>query len=109
MSPTHSCKCEKRKLVVLFDTLLCMNTVYIDVREPSEFASGHVAGALNIPLSELQTASKQLKKVPKDSELVVYCRSGGRAASAISFFESLGYKKVKNGINQQEIVERKRA
>ncbi len=43
----------------------------IDVRPPEEFASGHIAGAVNIPLKEL--ASK-LRSLPKSREIVAYCR-----------------------------------
>ncbi|MGB5450995.1 MAG: metalloregulator ArsR/SmtB family transcription factor [Sedimenticolaceae bacterium] len=43
----------------------------IDVRPPEEYAQGHIAGALNIPLEKLK---QQLKKLPRDREIVAYCR-----------------------------------
>ncbi|GAB4511936.1 MAG: metalloregulator ArsR/SmtB family transcription factor [Sulfuricaulis sp.] len=43
----------------------------IDVRPPEEFASGHVPGAVNVPLKEL---AKRLKELPQDQEIVAYCR-----------------------------------
>jgi ArsR family transcriptional regulator len=43
----------------------------IDVRPPDEFASGHVAGALNVPLAELET---RLSELPEGREIVAYCR-----------------------------------
>ena len=43
----------------------------IDVRPPEEFAAGHVPGALNIPLSELE---RHLAELPPDREVVAYCR-----------------------------------
>lgn len=43
----------------------------IDVRPPEEFAAGHVPGALNIPLSELE---RHLADLPTDREVVAYCR-----------------------------------
>jgi len=43
----------------------------IDVRPPEEYAQGHIAGALNIPLEKLK---KQLKTLPRDREIVAYCR-----------------------------------
>ena len=43
----------------------------IDVRPPEEFAQGHIAGALNIPLDKLKT---HLKELPRDKEIVAYCR-----------------------------------
>ncbi len=43
----------------------------IDVRPPEEYAQGHIAGALNIPLDELK---QQLDRLPRDREVVAYCR-----------------------------------
>jgi len=43
----------------------------IDVRPPEEYAQGHIAGAVNIPLDRLQ---QQLKALPRDREVVAYCR-----------------------------------
>lgn len=43
----------------------------IDVRPPEEFSQGHIAGALNIPLDKLK---QQLKQIPRDREVVAYCR-----------------------------------
>ncbi len=43
----------------------------IDVRPPEEYESGHIKGAINVPLSEL---SKHLSVLPKNQEVVAYCR-----------------------------------
>lgn len=43
----------------------------LDVRPPEEFAAGHVAGAINIPVREL---AKRLRELPKNKEVVAYCR-----------------------------------
>jgi len=48
----------------------------LDVREPDEFGKGHLAGATNIPLSELR---KRVDEVPRDREVWVYCAAGQRA------------------------------
>ena len=58
------------------------NRVFIDVREPEEYASGHVEGALNIPPAQLLSGARQLADIPKDTELVLYCRTGSRSAVA---------------------------
>ena len=64
----------------------------VDVRTPTEFAAGHVPGAVNIPLSELQV---QLKKVGnKRKPVVVYCRSGSRSAHAANILRSRGFNQV---------------
>ena len=47
------------------------DAVLIDVRPESEYAAGHIAGAINIPVDGLL---KQLKKLPKDQEIIAYCR-----------------------------------
>lgn len=43
----------------------------LDVRPPEEYASGHVPGAVNVPLKEL---ARRLKELPQDQEIVAYCR-----------------------------------
>ncbi len=51
----------------------------VDVRSPSEFASGHVDGAVNLPLGDLLA---RLSEIDVAKPVVVYCRSGGRSAQA---------------------------
>jgi rhodanese-related sulfurtransferase len=65
----------------------------IDVREESEYAEGHIPGAINIPL---RTLSQNLDKVPADSPVVVYCASGHRAGTALTALQLLGYNNVKS-------------
>lgn len=80
-----------------------MAKVYIDVREPDEFAGGHVEGALNIPLSGLLQKSYDLSTLDKSEGIVVYCRSGKRADIALSILRQQGFTNIKNGINQANI------
>jgi rhodanese-related sulfurtransferase len=63
----------------------------IDVRTPEEFASGHIAGAVNIPVDAL---SGRLSEIPNDQPVVVYCRSGNRSATASQILHSAGYPTV---------------
>lgn len=63
----------------------------VDVRTPEEFATGHIAGALNIPLDSLQT---RLAEIPSDQPVVVYCRSGNRSAFAVNILKQAGYTEV---------------
>ena len=51
----------------------------LDVRQPSEYKAGHIAGAILIPLPELVN---RLKEVPQDLPLLVYCLSGARSRAA---------------------------
>lgn len=62
----------------------------LDVRTPGEFSDGHVGGALNVPLDELDPAS--VRKLDGDGEapLYVLCQFGGRAARAIQRLQEAG-------------------
>ncbi|HET8733213.1 MAG TPA: rhodanese-like domain-containing protein [Anaeromyxobacteraceae bacterium] len=64
----------------------------VDVRMPDEFASGHVPGAVNIPLHEL--TSRLAEVGPTSTKVVVYCRSGSRSASALKSLQRAGYANV---------------
>jgi rhodanese-related sulfurtransferase len=66
----------------------------LDVRHADEYSDGHIAGALNIPVEQLASRAGVLG-VPRDSEIVVYCVSGRRAAKAQETLESLGYSHVR--------------
>lgn len=65
----------------------------LDVRTPAEYRDGHVAGALNVPVDEL-AARHGVLGIPRDAELVVYCKSGKRAARARDTLRGLGYSRV---------------
>lgn len=80
-----------------------MQYTVIDVREPEEYQSGHVNGALNIPPSELMTGAEQLADLPKDREIIVYCRTGSRSNVAMNILGTLGFTNVTNGINKDQV------
>lgn len=65
--------------------------IVVDVRTPAEYADGHIPSAVNIPVSEI---GEQPPSVPKDSLVVVYCRSGARSSRAAESLRSLGYTRV---------------
>ena len=70
--------------------------VLIDVREPDEFAEGHVKGAVNVPMSVLKPGMK-LKAVPNlNDKVLVQCKSGVRAENASKILIETGYKNVYN-------------
>jgi len=68
--------------------------VLLDVREPDEYAAGHIPGSVNLPLSSISAASKRVPK--KDTPLFVYCLSGNRSGSAIGALKSMGYTNLTN-------------
>src|SRR5262249_20571444 len=63
----------------------------IDVREPGEYKCGFIAGAKNIPLSQL---NRRLDELPKDKDLFLYCRSGMRSKSAARILRKNGYGRL---------------
>jgi phage shock protein E len=62
----------------------------MDVRSPAEFASGHLPGAINIPLAELDTALPRRVK-DKNQVLLLHCQSGMRSGVAAKKMKLLGY------------------
>jgi len=73
------------------DAVTAGNALVIDVREPGEYAEGHILDAINIPLRIL---AENLEKIPTDSQVFVYCKSGWRAGMATSSLRMLGYDNV---------------
>ena len=73
--------------------LLADGALAIDVREPEEFARGHVPGALNVPLGEIESRAGE---IPRDASVVAYCGHGERSSSALSILERLGFERPHN-------------
>ena len=67
--------------------------VLLDVRTQSEFNDGHIQDAINIPHDQL-LKEPQLVSAYKDSQMVVFCRSGVRAGKVIEMLEGLGFKEI---------------
>lgn len=65
----------------------------LDVRTPAEYREGHLAGALNVPVDEV-AARYGVLGIPHDRELIVYCKTGKRAARARDTLQALGYTHV---------------
>lgn len=80
-----------------------MKRYFIDVREPFEYARGHIEGAINLPPDQLMNGAIALKEIPKDAELVLYCVSGARSNASMHYLRQLGFTNLKNGINQAQV------
>jgi len=64
----------------------------VDVREPSEYQSGHIPDAINIPL---RTLTHNLDKVSRDRPVVLYCSTGYRSAMGVMTLHLFGYDNVR--------------
>ena len=74
--------------------------VLLDVREPNEYAQGHIQGSRNLPLNRIELA---IDVVPdKDTPIFTYCLAGTRSNRAVEYLKSRGYASVTNigGINR---------
>jgi phage shock protein E len=74
--------------------------ILLDVRTQQEWEEdGHIEGATSIPLDELEARAED--ELPKDAEIIVYCRSGNRSAQGADFLVEHGYTNVSDmgGIN----------
>ncbi|WP_028784921.1 sulfurtransferase TusA family protein [Thalassobacillus devorans] len=65
----------------------------IDVREPAEYAFGHIPGSVNIPLDQLENRFDELDK---NDEIHVVCRTGNRSDLAAQKMAGKGFNNVKN-------------
>jgi phage shock protein E len=78
-----------------YANLVKQGAVIIDVRSKNEYAGGHIAGSVNIPLALLPTHLNKLKD--KNQPIITCCASGMRSASAKNYLKKNGYKVVYNG------------
>lgn len=67
------------------------DVLLIDVRERDEYNNEHLRGAKNIPLDQLD---KQLGKLPRDKNLVIYCQNGAKSIRAIRQLEVAGFTRL---------------
>lgn len=75
-------------VVAFKDAVEASGALVIDVRQPAEYEEGHIPGAVNIPLREL---AANVDKIPTDTQVFVYCKSGYRAGLAVSSLRMMGY------------------
>ena len=63
----------------------------LDVREPEEFARGHVPKAMNLPQADLAT---RLEELPRDRPIMTICQSGMRSLRSAQFLRQQGFEQV---------------
>lgn len=77
---------------------------YVDVRTPEEFAAGHPAGAVNVPVALLQGGGMVanpdfldgMKQFAPETQLLMGCKTGGRSMRAAQMLEQSGYTTLAN-------------
>jgi hydroxyacylglutathione hydrolase len=75
------------------EAVLAEGAELVDVRNSSEYAAGHLAGAANLPLGRL---AERLDELPRDRTLVIHCQSGARAGVAASLLAARGFTDVRH-------------
>lgn len=72
---------------------------FLDVRTPEEWQSSHIPGATFLPLDQVKS---QVDNLPRDQEIVIYCRSGNRSVEAAQILLEAGFENITSmdgGIN----------
>lgn len=67
----------------------------IDVREPAEYATAHIANSRNIPLAQLKARAAELEK-QKEKPVIVVCETGARSSGAIAILKAAGFSNLFN-------------
>lgn len=68
--------------------------IVLDVREQNEYDSGHIPGAVLLPVGTIDEDTAAAVIPEKDSTVLVYCRSGNRSKTASSALAELGYTNI---------------
>ena len=68
--------------------------IILDVREQGEYDSGHIPGAVLLPVGTIDETTAAEVIPEKDSTVLVYCRSGNRSKTASSTLAELGYTNI---------------
>lgn len=78
-----------------FKTLVNQGAIIVDVRSPDEYKSGHISGAINIPVDKIGAQAESLKK--KGKPVITCCRSGARSGMAESILKQKGVDAFNGG------------
>ena len=72
------------------------NSVILDVRTPEEYDERHIPNSKLINVQEPQSFVDEVEKLDKSKSYYLYCRSGGRSATACNIMEQMGFTDVAN-------------
>ncbi len=84
------------------EEFLSSDTILIDIREPDEYARGHIPGAIHVPRGMLEfQILKTLEHIgvdahQADADMVLYCGTGGRSALAAKSLDEMGFRNVRS-------------
>jgi rhodanese-related sulfurtransferase len=70
------------------------DALILDVREPEEYAHGHVPGAINVPQADLADLASRLDELPRGQAILMICHSGARSLRAAQFLKQMGFDQV---------------
>jgi rhodanese-related sulfurtransferase len=88
------CHYERYKLMSFIEEVKTGKALLLDVRTDAEWNEGHAEGALH--LDSVRIESGDLPRVPKDTKIYTYCRSGGRAGRMKTILKNAGFMNVEN-------------
>ena len=77
------------------DTETYPDLIILDVRTQSEYDAGHINGSILIPNTELESRIDEVQMY-KDTEIIVYCRTGARSLAAVNILIAHNFTKVYN-------------
>lgn len=78
-----------------YKAMVADGAIIVDVRTPGEFKSGHIKGAVNIPLDTIANQTQSLLK--KGVPVITCCRSGARSGAAVQILRNAGIEAVNGG------------
>ena len=84
-----ACSKEREEELAKAHEAVANGALIVDVRTPQEYMQKHIDGAMNLPVEEIMRG--RLKKLPKNKEIVVYCRTGNRSNISAKILREKGW------------------